>query len=103
MVLKDHTVKMLQRRRKVLMEVYVREGAQCFYCDIPVSLEARRYLRTDVSVARKMNAATLDHIIPRSHGGRDGADNCVCACYGCNEDRRDRPAVDFLYERRAAQ
>lgn len=31
---------------------------------------------------------TIDHIIPRVHGGKDSFTNCVCACKKCNIERK---------------
>ncbi|HHM01632.1 MAG TPA: HNH endonuclease [Caldithrix abyssi] len=33
---------------------------------------------------------TIDHIIPRSQGGRDTWENLVCACFRCNHKKGDR-------------
>jgi len=48
--------------------VFLRDGYQCQYCDIPVN---RR-------------TATLDHVLPISHGGRTVWENCATACGTCN-------------------
>ena len=40
-------------------------------------------------------ALTADHIIPRSHGGSDGACNLLPACSTCNCSRRNRDYEDF--------
>lgn len=82
---------------QLILELYAREEGRCFYCDLQVSLGARRWLRKDAKMARMFCAATVDHIIPDSRGGSRTIENCVCACYGCNTDRADMPAVDFLY------
>lgn len=87
------------KRRELLRAVFDRENGRCFYCDVKVSIDARRFLHSNAKQARQLNAATLDHIIPVSRQGIDSTDNTVCACYGCNSARKDRPAVDFLYER----
>ena len=36
---------------------------------------------------RNQRDATLDHVIPLSKGGSNGANNCVLACNGCNSRR----------------
>lgn len=33
---------------------------------------------------------TLDHVIPRTHGGTDSWDNLVCACDKCNSRKGDK-------------
>jgi 5-methylcytosine-specific restriction endonuclease McrA len=33
---------------------------------------------------------TVDHIMPRSRGGRDSWENCVCACATCNRLKNNR-------------
>jgi 5-methylcytosine-specific restriction endonuclease McrA len=33
---------------------------------------------------------TIDHVIPRSHGGHETWDNLVCACPSCNNMKGDR-------------
>lgn len=91
------------RRRRLLRMVFDRENGRCFYCDHVVSMNARRYLNSDASLAKTLYAATLDHIIPKSRGGMDTIENTVCACYGCNTSRKDGPAIDFLYSRMRMQ
>jgi len=48
--------------------VFLRDGYRCAYCE------------TDVG--RK--TATLDHVLPTSHGGKTTFENCVTACSDCN-------------------
>ena len=50
--------------------VFLRDGDQCAYC------EAR--------------AETLDHVVPRSRGGRHEWANVVAACRSCNHRKADR-------------
>lgn len=48
--------------------IYARDGAKCQYC-------GRRLPTSELS---------LDHVIPRSQGGRTTWDNIVCCCLKCN-------------------
>ena len=48
--------------------IFARDNNLCQYC-------GRRFPTTELS---------LDHIIPRSQGGRTTWENIVCACVGCN-------------------
>ena len=36
------------------------------------------------------NAPTIDHVVPRCQGGKDGADNLVVACWSCNLSKSGR-------------
>ena len=51
--------------------IYKRDGYRCVYCG------GREKL-------------TLDHVIPRSKGGRDSWHNLVTACQRCNTEKGDR-------------
>jgi 5-methylcytosine-specific restriction endonuclease McrA len=53
------------------MNIYKRDGQACVYCN------AKEHL-------------TLDHVLPRSRGGRDSWDNLVTACQRCNTEKGDR-------------
>jgi len=37
-----------------------------------------------------------DHLVPRSRGGSDSADNLVLTCAGCNASRRDQGVFQWL-------
>ncbi|MCU1690688.1 MAG: endonuclease [Pseudonocardiales bacterium] len=50
--------------------VFLRDGDRCAYCD--------------------GRAETLDHVVPRSRGGRHEWDNVVAACRACNHRKADR-------------
>jgi len=61
--------------------VFVRDGFRCAYC------------------GSRNHRLTIDHIIPRSRGGRSTFENCVAACKPCNlkeGDRTPREANMFL-------
>lgn len=36
---------------------------------------------------RQPASATLEHIVPRTHGGTDELDNLALACAGCNHEK----------------
>lgn len=50
--------------------VYIRDRHRCAYCG--------------------GKAATVDHVLPRSRGGKWTWLNCVAACEKCNHDKGDR-------------
>ena len=69
--------KIRQRRsrfKKVGLEY--EEGMQCAYCG--------------------EEAVTVDHIIPKSKGGKDVATNVVPCCKLCNNTKNNRDVADFL-------
>ena len=54
--------------------VLVRDGRRCAYC--------------------AGAATTIDHVVPRSRGGRNSWTNTVAACGGCNQRKGDRTPVE---------
>ena len=63
--------------------VLVRDNYTCIYCGVvPGSTQKG-------TVLTKRNF-TIDHIIPRSKGGRDTWSNTACACAKCNHRKSDR-------------
>lgn len=57
------------------MEIFERDGWKCVYCGAPL-------IRGNGT--SQPNAATLDHIKPRSKGGWDNLENLATACRKCN-------------------
>ncbi|MGF6951010.1 5-methylcytosine-specific restriction endonuclease McrA [Neobacillus sp. B4I6] len=41
------------------------------------------------------SAFHLEHVIPRSQGGRDHISNLVISCKSCNSKKGNRPVIDF--------
>lgn len=72
-----------RRWRAKKMRVYERDNGRCFWCE-------RRMETWD---------ATIDHIVPQARGGGHAYDNIVLACRPCNEDRGDKIAEVYLFER----
>lgn len=70
--------------------VLVRDGFTCAYCFGP--------------------ADTIDHVVPRAAGGKSTYENCVAACFSCNQKKKDKslkeigwslnfvPTVPSMYE-----
>jgi 5-methylcytosine-specific restriction endonuclease McrA len=55
--------------------IYARDGNRCQYC-------GERFVTSELS---------LDHVIPRSMGGKATWYNIVCACVKCNSKKGGRP------------
>ena len=58
-------------------QVFARDGGRCVYCGVAVRPRAR-------GLHRAPDLATLDHLIPRSQGGRTTWENVATACAPCN-------------------
>jgi 5-methylcytosine-specific restriction endonuclease McrA len=54
--------------------LFARDGYRCQYC----------------GQTRPMSQLSLDHVIPRSHGGKTTWENVVCSCMGCNSRKGGR-------------
>lgn len=52
--------------------VYRRDNHTCVYCG-----------------NKDQGKLTLDHVVPRSKGGKDTWDNLVTSCYDCNQEKAD--------------
>jgi 5-methylcytosine-specific restriction endonuclease McrA len=57
--------------------IYARDGNRCQYC-------GKRFPTTDLS---------LDHVVPKSLGGKTTWENIVCACLACNIKKGGRTPV----------
>ena len=57
--------------------IYRRDDYSCVYCGSREKL-------------------TIDHVIPKSKGGKNTWDNLVTCCSSCNLNKSDRPLKEFL-------
>lgn len=85
------------RRRKMLAQ----EG-RCYYCGLPMWDAALDHpLPATGNAGRRPRAlqCTAEHLLPRSEGGADTAENIVAACLFCNSARhqRKRPPTPEAY------
>jgi 5-methylcytosine-specific restriction endonuclease McrA len=63
--------------------VLVRDTFTCIYCGVQPGQLGRGKMLTKSDF-------TVDHVIPKSRGGRDTWTNTACACYACNHRKGDR-------------
>lgn len=63
--------------------VLLRDNNTCIYCGVqPGSMQKNKIIsKSDL---------TIDHIVPRSRGGRDQWTNTACACAHCNHRKGNR-------------
>jgi 5-methylcytosine-specific restriction endonuclease McrA len=54
--------------------IYARDGSKCQYC-------GKKFSTTELS---------LDHVLPKSQGGKSSWDNIVCCCVKCNVKKGGR-------------
>ena len=87
-------------------ELHIRTVAQSF--PFPTVIKLRRYIKfpyRKVELSRKnimrrdghecqycgsRNHLTIDHVVPRSRGGKDTWENLVTACVACNNKKSNR-------------
>lgn len=62
--------------------VLVRDNYTCVYCGVTLG---------EVQKGKVMSKSdlTIDHIVPKSRGGRDTWTNTACACASCNHKKGD--------------
>jgi 5-methylcytosine-specific restriction endonuclease McrA len=75
--------------------VFKRDNYRCIYCGIQIgNTRSGRILQKD--------DFSLDHIIPRSRGGKNTWGNTACSCFHCNQRKADRTpheaAMPMLWE-----
>lgn len=63
--------------------VLVRDNYTCIYCGVKLGANVKGKVLTKKDF-------TIDHILPRSKGGRDTWSNTACACAKCNHRKSDR-------------
>src|SRR4051794_39168927 len=64
-------------------DIWTRDGGRCVWC----------------SAASWPRDRTLEHLLPRSRGGRSGAHNLLPACRACNKARRSQGAAAYARRR----
>jgi len=67
--------------RELIKASLTEESYDCTYCKLPILKER----------------ITLDHIVPRSRGGKSYSySNLALCCYACNQLKRDMLVEEFL-------
>lgn len=68
-----------RRKRRIVLEL-LKIDPKCSYCKRPLD----------------ENSSTLDHVIPKSKGGKDSRKNFALACSTCNGYKGNLPVEEFL-------
>jgi len=63
--------------------IMIRDGHTCIYCGVEAGQMAHGKLLTKSSF-------TVDHILPKSRGGKDTWTNTACACPRCNHRKGNK-------------
>lgn len=61
-------------------ELRAEQGNRCHWCNVEMEDAAWHH-------PRPPRSATLDHVRERCFGGELSRENCVAACYACNQKR----------------
>lgn len=83
----------LKKHRRTWLERQHARNPRCHYCRNVTVLPDYGYRRE-----RQLLEATLDHAVPRSHGGPDDPRNYRLACYTCNVLKGSMSERDFILE-----
>ena len=82
-----------QRAKVVRNSIYKFQNGLCFWCKQPM------VLAVGAKHNHNPNIATLDHVVPRSHGGNDELTNLVVACNKCNQEKGNKLVEADISER----
>ena len=64
------------------------QGNKCCFCGVTMTWNMKK-------IPLAMTCATLEHIIPKSKGGKDHINNLAVSCWQCNSRRKDKPFGEF--------
>ena len=85
-------------RRATRLRIYARDGCRCVWCGRDVRPGIPGQAGSIVQVGSTIFAvATLDHVVPREHGGSNKPHNLITACMQCNRERGSDSALLFAW------
>lgn len=71
--------------RVLKLKIWIRDGFICQYCGRLV-----KDIKQSKEKPLPSYAATVDHVVPKSKGGLEVAENMVTACFRCNNLLEDK-------------
>jgi 5-methylcytosine-specific restriction endonuclease McrA len=78
--------------------VLERDNWTCQYCGVkanPKDYDRLRYRGVDTIQYEGGVVLNVDHIIPRSKGGKNTLDNLKTACFACNQNKKHKKLEDW--------
>lgn len=85
------------RKRDLLADLVKSQKGKCHWCKQAIQMQGKKtkfgrnnYYGVDKSGLEYL-LATVDHLRPKSFGGRLISSNCVASCGPCNVSRGNRP------------
>ena len=78
------------------MEIYLKTGGKCYYCNI--QLENEDLLDWGGKVVTTRHHWNVDHKTPVSRNGTNDSDNLVPSCHSCNGLKGTRTAEEFMQQ-----
>lgn len=76
------------QKHEIRKKVWEKSDKKCFYCRVEMVFKGRR----------NGKFMTMDHLIPKSLGGKLTEDNIVAACLACNKARGNKSVYEFVKE-----
>lgn len=76
------------QKHKFRIKVWEKSDKKCFYCKIEMVFKGRQ----------NGKFMTVEHLTPKSHGGKLTLDNCVAACLKCNRARGNKNLFEWVAE-----
>jgi 5-methylcytosine-specific restriction endonuclease McrA len=77
-----------KHRNKVRWRLFWEQRGLCHWC--------RKPMLFNPTEKNHIRMATFEHLLPRSHGGRNHTDNVVLACWLCNRIRGNAPVAQWI-------
>ena len=71
--------------KRLFIILYEKQNGKCPYCGCSLLEEAKNGI-----------APHLDHIKPKSKGGKNEKENYCLACNWCNRVKKDKPVNEFI-------
>lgn len=78
--------RIVARVKALKRKIWRKSGGKCFYCGVEMH---RHGVKDDTKF-------TVEHLVPKSKGGKLQPSNCVGACFKCNTERAAKSIYEFV-------